>query len=395
MQYNVALHGVSVVNISQGGNIMATEKNTNFNKMVGERVKIARKKAGMTQQQLSQRLNFKDRQILSNIESGFRKVSSDELLSLMNALQKPLDYFTDPYLLTEEKILSWRAQNVPALLDEYEKKARKLIASYKRFANLLGKEFYPVFQTIPLNKKSSFEDAWRIAESLVENWGLGDFPAEKLPDIISEKLNIHVLYVDCPMEISGATCSIPEFYLILINRREPFWRRNFDLAHELFHVLTKDTITPPQIDIPYPDQGTAPREEKLADNFAAALLMPRKSLKPCWDEKSDMEIHSRINAVAAKFGVSGIALYWRLLNLNWLIKDIVREINFDRLKNYGSKPEIQGGETPRLYSEVFVENLYQVLDKGLVSLRKTAELLDCNIEEIEDLFGAYGKSALV
>lgn len=374
---------------------MTIEKNIDFNKMVGERIKIARKKAGMTQQQLSQSLKFKDRQILSNIESGFRKVSSDELLSLMNALQKPLDYFTDPYLLTEEKNISWRAQNVPALLDEYEKKVRKLIASHKRFANLLGKGFYPVFQTVSLNKKSSFEDAWRIAESLVENWELGDFPAGKLPDIVSEKLNIHVFYVDCPTEISGATCSMPDFNLILINRMEPSWRRNFDLAHELFHVLTKDTITPPPIDIPYPDQGKAPREEKLADNFAAALLMPRKSLKPYWDKESGLEIHSRINAVAAEFGVSGIALYWRLINLNWITKDVVMEINFDRLKNYGSKSGSQAEGTPRLYSEVFVENLWQVLNKGLVSLRKAAELLDCAMEEIEDLFGAYGKGAPV
>lgn len=372
---------------------MAIEKNTDFNKMVGERIKIARKKAGMTQQQLSQRLNFKDRQILSNIESGFRKVSTDELLSIMNALQKPLDYFSDPYLLTEEKILSWRAQNVPALLDEYEKKARKLIAAYKRFANLLGKEFYPVFQTIPINKKSSFEDAWRIAESLVENWRLGDFPSSKLPEVICEKLNVHVLYLDFPKEISGAACSLPELNMILINRTEPSWRRNFDLAHELFHVLTKDNITPPPIDIPYSDQKKAPREEKLAENFAAALLMPRKSLKPHWDDAISMEIHSRINAVAAKFGVSGIALYWRLLNLNWITKDIDREINFDRLKNYGLKPGIQGEEMPRLYSEVFVENLYQVLDKGLVSLRKAAEILDCHTEAIEDLLEECGKVA--
>ncbi len=374
---------------------MATKKDATFNKMVGERVKIVRKETGMTQARLSERLNFKDRQILSNIESGFRKVSSDELLSLMNIFQKPLEYFTDPYLIVEQKVFSWRAQNLPALLDQYEKKARKLVASYKRFTNLLGKDFHPILPKISLNKRSSFEDAWKIAEFLVESWDLGDYPAIPLPEVILEKLNVHVLYVDCPEEISGAACTMQEFNLILVNRNGPSWRRNFDLAHELFHILTSDNIKLPTIDVPYQDQGKAPREEKLADNFAAALLMPRKSLKPKWDGSAGQEIHSRIIELAGEFGVSGIAFYWRLRNLNWITDRAALEIDKERLKSYVRRAGIQHEELPKLYSQIFVDNLYQVLGKGLVSLRKVAELLDCDIEEVEDLLNDYGKESPV
>ncbi len=72
---------------------MTTDRQRSFNLMVGERVRTARKALGITQQELSKGLDFKDRQILSNIESGLRKVSSDELLALMRILGKSLDYF--------------------------------------------------------------------------------------------------------------------------------------------------------------------------------------------------------------------------------------------------------------------------------------------------------------
>ena len=73
-----------------------------FNRMVGERIKAARESIGLNQKELSQRLGFNDRQTLSTIENGTRKVSSAELLSLMKILLKDLEYFTDPFRLVGE-----------------------------------------------------------------------------------------------------------------------------------------------------------------------------------------------------------------------------------------------------------------------------------------------------
>ena len=57
------------------GTAMNTQEQSQeqFAQTVGERVAMARKAAGLTQAQLSEKLWFKDRQILSNIEAGSRE----------------------------------------------------------------------------------------------------------------------------------------------------------------------------------------------------------------------------------------------------------------------------------------------------------------------------------
>ncbi len=59
---------------------------------------------------------------------------------------------------------------------------------------------------------------------------------------------------------------------VLINRREVAGRRHFDLAHELFHVLTWDTMPPDHVEAAV--ETSRNRVEQLANKFASAVLMP-------------------------------------------------------------------------------------------------------------------------
>jgi len=63
---------------------------------LSRRVAAAREKAGISQAKLSQLLGFKNRQSSEQIESGLRRVASKELLTIMEATQCDVDYFTDP-----------------------------------------------------------------------------------------------------------------------------------------------------------------------------------------------------------------------------------------------------------------------------------------------------------
>ena len=97
---------------------------------IGKRLKSAREKAGLTQQQLSTQLGFRDRQTLAAIESGIRKVSADELLLMMQTLDCELEYFTDPFRLEGEGSFSWRASaGSEDLIDEFESWAGPCLAA--------------------------------------------------------------------------------------------------------------------------------------------------------------------------------------------------------------------------------------------------------------------------
>ena len=80
------------------------------------------------------------------------------------------------------------------------------------------------------------------------------------------------LNIDAFAGVSGAACRLPALDTVLINRREPAGRRHFDLAHELFHILTWDTMPPEHVEDAA--EQSRNRVEQLANSFASALLMP-------------------------------------------------------------------------------------------------------------------------
>src|SRR5258706_12827279 len=94
---------------------------------------------------------------------------------------------------------------------------------------------------------------------------------------MEQRFGMLVLAVYAFDGISGAACRLPELDAVLINRKEVKGRRHFDLAHELFHLLTWDAMPPEHVE-EATETGRG-RVEQLANNFASALLMPRKVLE--------------------------------------------------------------------------------------------------------------------
>lgn len=76
-----------------------TIKTGNFDRFIGDRIKLAREEAGLTQVELSKKIGFKDRQTLGAIEVGERRIKVDELAALISIFNKPLEFFTDPFIL--------------------------------------------------------------------------------------------------------------------------------------------------------------------------------------------------------------------------------------------------------------------------------------------------------
>jgi Zn-dependent peptidase ImmA (M78 family)/DNA-binding XRE family transcriptional regulator len=360
-----------------------------FQQMVGERLKFARTEAGMTQEQLSAKLGFKDRQILANIEGGKRKVSAEELLQLIQILGKPMDYFTDSTLLVGEGAFCWRAPKASVeKLDQFETKARRWIATYRLMGREKGELSSPLVTQLAITERSSFEEARAAAEALTLEWRLGEVPADSLTRAVESALGVLVLWVDAAADISGAACKLNEFNTILVNRREPDGRRNFDFAHELFHLLTWEKLPPQRIDTVDPQSRKGKRAEQLANNFASALLMPETILRPRWEHRAKGDIHDWLNEAASTLCVTSEALYYRLLHLGWLSEGDSLEINRSRLTWNGRTPSEQ--TLPKPYSRRFLERLHWGIETGCASVRWTAKLLDTSIYGLRCLFEDYG-----
>jgi transcriptional regulator with XRE-family HTH domain len=81
------------------------------NRLIGYRVKAARESAGWNQERLAAALGFNDRQSISDIENGKRRVQADELVTLSDALDRDIEFFLNPFAVAGEAQLSWRASN--------------------------------------------------------------------------------------------------------------------------------------------------------------------------------------------------------------------------------------------------------------------------------------------
>ena len=361
--------------------------------LIARRLKAAREAAGLTQQQLSDQLGFKDRQTLAAMEGGIRKVSAEELIKIMEILGKDLEYFTDPFRLDGEGTFSWRsAAGVDDALGDFESRAGRWLALYRSLArDDAGNPPRTSPLGLTLTARSSYEDAHHAAEWLGSEWQLGDVPALRLVDAIRDRLRALVLHVDAPEGVSGAAFRLPEFHAILINRSEPEGRRHFDLAHELFHLLTWETIRPAHTETGMLNPRGRP--EQLANCFASALLMPERIIRSWMGDSPDvapkLPVSNRtawrdwLNDRAYGLRVSTPALQWRLVQIGLLPKGDV-----DPALDWFNEPD-KPSRTPERFSAEFVRVLHSGLSDGKLSVRRAAGVLDMSIDDLAALFTQY------
>ena len=356
--------------------------------LIGKRIRALREERNLSQENVAEIFGFKDRQTVSAIETGARRVTAEELLLAVERLGAPLEYFTDPFLLAGEGRFSWRQTGVAAdQLEAYERSAGRWIAAFRTLAPEVGLEAPLMRRALGLTRRSSFEDAISAGERFVSAFDLGDAPAICLADVMGRDLGILVLMVDAYPGISGAACRLPELDAVLIARNEVVGRRHFDLAHELFHILTWDAMPPKHSEEAMETGGN--RVEQLANNFAAAVLMPASTLARFgrWSNFAQDELAGRLNTAANELHVTASALKWRLVALGELKPATARSLPDEALRNNGR--DDTEGAPPALFSRPFMEVIGLAIDRGNVSVRRIAGLLDLSVEDLADLFKTY------
>jgi len=155
-----------------------------------------------------------------------------------------------------------------------------------------------------------------------------------LLNVLENNLRFKILHLSLQPGVSAA--SVVDNTLgvgILVNIHELPWRRNYDLAHELFHVITWNVFTPHEIG----DGIKKTKPEQYADVFASSLLLPSGHLIDALKEISTGNEIKKVDIIelAKDFGVSTEAILWRLVNLKKLtqpqVKKFLADPNFRNL----------------------------------------------------------------
>ncbi|MDP9412500.1 MAG: XRE family transcriptional regulator [Pseudomonadota bacterium] len=359
------------------------------NPLIGLRLRALREERDLNQDAVAKLLGFRDRQTVSAIENGDRRAKPEELSRLIDHFKLDPDFFTDPFRLVGEGQFSWRhSQCAPAALTAYQERAGRWLAAYRALSSPDERPGPREGRTLRLWENSSFELACAEGERFTVDYAMGDVPARRLPQVMEDDFGILVLMVDMDEGISGAACRLPEMDAVLVNRRENPGRRNFDLAHEFFHILTWDKMPPRRVELANERGGS--RVEQLANNFASALLMPRRLLERFgeWRRLGDAERASRMRTVADHFQVSVSALHWRLVALKFLGAAA-------QMLDVAAPSSSSVRDTPARFSRAFMTVFAAAIDAGRVSASRAAKLLECSRDGLRELFQQHQVAAPV
>ena len=357
--------------------------------LIGARIKALREERKLSQEDLARLLGFKDRQTVSAIETGTRSVKAEELVLAVDVLGASLEYFTDPFRLVGEGRFCWRHTGIETeQLSTYERHAGRWIAAFRTLAPAVGRNTPLMRPALGLTRGSRFEDAMQAGERFSAEFGLGDIPSAALSEVVEREFGVLVLMVDAQSGISGAACRLPELDAILIARHEVPGRRHFDLAHELFHILTWEAMPPAHFE-EVRDQG-GNRVEQLANNFSSAVLMPAATLDRFggWSNLSEDELIRRLNRAADELQVTASALKWRLVATGELPRKTAQAVPNAALRNNGRA--VPRNSPPPLFSKPFMEVMALAVDGGQVSVRRMANLLDVSIDDLVKVFTSHG-----
>ena len=166
---------------------------------MGYRVSSAREASGMTQEALAKSLGLKDRQSVSDIETGKRSLKPEELMILAELFNRDIEFFIDPFVVAGEAQFSWRVDPAvtQASLDDFEDKAGQWIGLMRWMRELTEMPSDGGLKlSLQLTKNSTYEIAQDRAEAFVSKFELGQAPAERLIETVERDLDIPVLFVD-------------------------------------------------------------------------------------------------------------------------------------------------------------------------------------------------------
>jgi Zn-dependent peptidase ImmA (M78 family)/DNA-binding XRE family transcriptional regulator len=342
---------------------------------IGIRLKLARKMAGLSLQELSDSLNkLVTKQALNKYEQGLMNPTSEVLLALSKSLNIKPDYFLKKGTIELNNISFRKKVSFSKKAEEsIIEKARDYIERFFELEAILGiiSDFNNPLKSIIVKNETDTSNA---ASLLRKTWELGNSPIPNLVEMLELK-GVKVLLIDDVDDIDGfsfiASDSIP---VVIVNTRsKPIERIRFTLIHELAHLLLKFDET-----ILLDDKSI----ERLSHHFSSCFLIPS-------DKLIEMIGNSHRNYISIKelisikeyYGISIRAIVHRLHNLGVISQSYYQRWVIYMSKTYGQRNE-PGNYTGDEKLKFFEQLINRALAEDLISMSKAASLMNTGINEI-------------
>ncbi|MCP4262885.1 MAG: ImmA/IrrE family metallo-endopeptidase [Planctomycetes bacterium] len=345
---------------------------------IGERLKIARNAIGYTLEKASQESGI-GQSSLSEFENDKREPKFSQLSKLAEVYHRTVEFFlsNEPFI---KEVMLWRDKPDKEQCAKIEAEFRKLCEQYRRLEVLTDevKEFKLPKPDVNKPEEFTYKQAELFAKEAKKWFHLGDVPIASLKRILEEVYYIKIFYLEY-VGSSISTVSDQFGPAILLNTQSKQWRRSYDLAHELFHILAWRIFR---------NQSDEPSdfEEKLADAFASRFLMPEESIRDRVESKinNNKQISfDQLDDIAREFDVSLEALIYRIASIYRFEKeDTERYVN--AVKKYIGFLKPRPSYEPNVLPERYCDLAQRALREGKLSLMQFKKYMGISYKEAEE-----------
>jgi len=347
--------------------------------LIGERLKSSRADRGWTLEALSAHTRIPVSS-LSEFENGRREPRLTHLEALAKAYGISVAWFFEDHH-AEADVVLWRERPGPeGEAAAVEGQFLKLCRWYHNLEEWCDERrpcHLPEVKGDP--EKVGWSDVHRLARDVRHMLDLGRQPASSLLSVLENSCAIRVFHLRFePTGTAACTRSDELGMAILLNASNKRWRRNFDLAHELFHLLTWQVFRSGDRSREASDQ-----EEKFANAFASSLLIPEDPLRDAVataTKSSGSLKHIEIFDIARQFDVSFEALLWRMHTVfNRKREDTERDIEVCTAFRDSAdvREDTEAPQLPDRYRALAI----RALREGELSVGRAAEYLGMSRKE--------------
>ena len=366
---------------------------------IGRQVRRLREAAGLRAADLASALGV-DPSAVSNLEHGRRNVKADELSVIADFLGVSQLAILEPDSLLGRLPVAHRTNGD----DGGSRDARMRITALAELHQVLSDGGHPA--SVRIGEPPKQEASWLHRADALADWALqclapaaaGEDRLAELATAIENSLGVDVmiesLRKNAPL---GLSITDPEFSFILVNADQLRSRALFTLAHELGHILSSDGAT---INIDR-DLRARSDEERLANAFAAAFLMPEPEIRETIDEFGRGA--ESLARMLVGFGVSYETLVYRLHNLRIINaegRDRLRRTRWASLIEYVDNDEIargllaaRGARPERRPPTLLATRCLDGALHGIVGAGPLARLLDVDVDEMIEALNSIGPEA--
>lgn len=326
--------------------------------MIGKNLKYYRLSAGLSQDELANRLGI-TKMAISNYENDKRDVDSKMLIKIADVLNvKATNLLTNSYYPVEITYGQFRKKaNVSeAKKDLLLETINRKLTNINEIINIIGNNVLP---NVEIGKGIKYVNSDDAAKQIRHFLSLPEFgPVGNITDVIENKG-----IVICELEVigdwfSGINGTMNNRPYIAINKNMPAERQRFTLVHELAHILF--------------DLKDYENQEKIVNEISGSFFFPKEDvIRELGKYRTDIRFDLR--CLQREYGISMQSVLLRAKQVG-----VINESTYLLHQKWLTKQGLRKDEKSTLVSEnseLFNKLVNRGVLEGIINENKASELL--------------------